>query len=149
MLERILDMMDIYVHLLQKDAPKALTDNLWQAIINLKHWVMIDGKPVYIRDGSGKSKIENAFRNGANSKSSKEIVNTVIEHHESLNEFTPKGMKKFLENCGYDVKPLGSKSSLKGQRFEDGGGYRIALAVTDIFNITLKKQVITKVLIGK
>ena len=74
----------------------------------------------------GKKNMENAFRNGINSKSSKEIVNTVIENHESLAEFTPKGMKLFLENCGYDVKPLGSKSSLKGQQFEDGGGYRIS-----------------------
>lgn len=76
-------------------------------------------------DNSGKSQIENAFRKGVNSKSSKEIVDTIIEHHESLGEFTPTGMKNYLEKCGYDVKPLGSRSGLQGQKFEDGGGYRV------------------------
>ena len=36
MLERILDTIDLYINSLQKDYPKALTDNLWQVIINLR-----------------------------------------------------------------------------------------------------------------
>lgn len=88
---------------------------------------------------SKKAKIEDAFRNNVSSKSSKEIVNTVIENHDALSEFTPESMKSFLEKCGYDVKPLGSKSSLNGQRFEDGGGYRILFGGDGYFQYHPKK----------
>lgn len=70
-------------------------------------------------------KMEEAFRKGLENKSSKETVDAIIENHEALSEFTPKSMKSFLEECGYGVKPLGSRSSLKGQSLDDGGGYRV------------------------
>ncbi|MCR5016605.1 MAG: hypothetical protein K6A75_08545 [Ruminococcus sp.] len=33
-------------------------------------------------------------------------------------------MKDFLDANGYNTKPLGGKSSLKGIPFNEGGGYR-------------------------
>lgn len=76
-----------------------------------------------IIETEGQKAIREAFQN---SKSSKVIVDTVILNHTSLADYTPESMKKMLEAVGYDVKPLGSKSSLKGIPFEDGGGYRIS-----------------------
>ena len=49
MLERILNTIDLYINSLQKDYPKALTDNLWQAIINLRKYS--DSQP---RDDHGR-----------------------------------------------------------------------------------------------
>lgn len=49
MLERILEITELYIDLLQKDYPKALTDNLWQAIINLRKYS--DSQP---RDDHGR-----------------------------------------------------------------------------------------------
>ena len=49
MLERILDTIDLYINSLQKDYPKALTDNLWQVIINLRKYS--DSQP---RDDHGR-----------------------------------------------------------------------------------------------
>ncbi len=49
MLEKILDTIDLYINSLQKDYPKALTDNLWQVIINLRKYS--DGQP---RDDHGR-----------------------------------------------------------------------------------------------
>lgn len=66
--------------------------------------------------------IKNAF--GAKGTSD-DIVSAVIDNHESLAAYTPKSMKSMLEELGYEVKPLGSKSSLKGIPFEEGGGYRV------------------------
>lgn len=37
---------------------------------------------------------------------------------------TPGEWKTFFENLGFDIEPLG-KGSLKGIKYEDGGGYRI------------------------
>ena len=51
---------------------------------------------------------------------------SIFENHEALAAFTHDSMKSFLEECGYEVRPLGSSSSLKGMRFEQGGGYRVA-----------------------
>ena len=41
-----------------------------------------------------------------------------------LGQRTPAGWKDFLDDLGFETKPLGA-GSLKGIRFEDGGGYRI------------------------
>ena len=41
-----------------------------------------------------------------------------------LGERTPTKWKEYLEQLGFDVKPLG-RGSLKDVAFEDGGGYRI------------------------
>lgn len=76
-----------------------------------------------IIETGGKDVIINAFKNG---KTSDEVVGTIIENHKSLSEFTPKSMKELLEDLGYEVKPLGGKSTLKGIPFEKGGGYRTA-----------------------
>lgn len=76
-----------------------------------------------IIETEGQKAIREVFQN---SKSSKVIVDTVISNHESLADYTPASMKEMLEAAGYDVRPLGSKSSLKGIPFEDGGGYRTA-----------------------
>lgn len=70
----------------------------------------------------GQRAIRNAFASGITSQ---EIVNGVIAHHRALAEFTPTSMKTMLEALGYEVRPLGSKSSLKGIPFEQGGGYRV------------------------
>lgn len=41
-----------------------------------------------------------------------------------LSKRTPAAWKDFLDKLGFETKPLGA-GSLKGIRFEDGGGYRI------------------------
>lgn len=94
------------------------------AIIEARGWVTKDGKHFYIESKVAKA-IKSAFRKGLANKSSKETVDTIIDNHEALAEFTPKGMKLFLEECGYEVKPLGSRSSLKGRSLGEGGGYRV------------------------
>lgn len=66
--------------------------------------------------------IKNAF---AAKGTSDDIVSAVIDNHEGLASYTPKSMKSMLEELGHEVKPLGSKSSLKGIPFEEGGGYRV------------------------
>jgi hypothetical protein len=75
-----------------------------------------------IIESKGKKAIKDAFITG---KSSENIVGAIIDNHKSLAEFTPKEMKSFLEANGYKTKPLGSRSSLKGIPFEQGGGYRV------------------------
>lgn len=88
-----------------------------------------DGKDVEKSDESGiiKSKgqqeIQKAFKTA---KTSTEIADTIINNHRALADYTPSSMKQMLENLGYDVKPLGGKSSLKGIPFENGGGYRVS-----------------------
>ena len=67
--------------------------------------------------------IYNAF---AKATTSDELVDAVINNHKALADFTPETMKKMLTELGYDVRPLGSKSSLKGIPFEEGGGYRVS-----------------------
>ena len=67
--------------------------------------------------------IRDAF---ANATTSDEVVDAIINNHEALADFTPETMKKMLTDLGYDVKPLGSRSSLKGLPFEEGGGYRVS-----------------------
>ena len=48
-----------------------------------------------------------------------------LENNPSIfGERTPTEWKEYLEQLGFDLKPLG-RGSLKGVAFEDGGGYRI------------------------
>lgn len=68
-----------------------------------------------------KQQIFDAFVSG---KDSDEIVDIIIEHHKGLKYILPAEMKKYLEENGYTVTPLGSKSTLYGIPFEQGGGYR-------------------------
>lgn len=49
MLERLFDTIDLYINLLQKDYPKVLTENLWQAIMDLRKYS--DSQP---RDDHGR-----------------------------------------------------------------------------------------------
>lgn len=72
---------------------------------------------------SDKKCILNAFTSG---KHSDDIVDEIIIHHKGFKDIDPAEMKKFLEDNGYNVKPLGGKSALKGIPFEQGGGYRTA-----------------------
>ena len=62
-----------------------------------------------------------AFKNG---KTSDDIVQGVIANHLGLKKISPEELKLLLEEYGYDIIPLGSKSSLSGLPFEEGGGYR-------------------------
>lgn len=41
-----------------------------------------------------------------------------------LQAYTPQGLKRALENKGYEVKPM-SNGNFKGVPFEEGGGYKI------------------------
>jgi hypothetical protein len=66
--------------------------------------------------------IKNAF---ATKGTSDDSVSAMIDNHEGLAAYTPKSMKSMLEELGHEVKSLGSKSSLKGIPFEEGGGYRV------------------------
>ena len=44
MIHKILDTIDLYTDLLQKDSPQPLTENLWQAIMNLRKYS--DSQPI-------------------------------------------------------------------------------------------------------
>lgn len=46
------------------------------------------------------------------------------EHPMMFRAYTPKGLKKALENAGYNVKTL-SKGKYKGIPFENGGGFKV------------------------
>ena len=74
-----------------------------------------------IIESKEKRAIKNAFIHG---KTSDEIVGVIIDNHKGLADFTPAEMKDFLDANGYNTKPLGGKSSLKGIPFNEGGGYR-------------------------
>ena len=43
-------------------------------------------------------------------------------------------MKQMLEDIGYAVRPLSSRSRLKGVRFEDGGGYGMNFGYNGYFH---------------
>jgi hypothetical protein len=83
-----------------------------------------------ILESKEKQAIKEAFINGTVSD---EIVEVIISNHKGLAEFTPNEMKSFLEENGYKTKPLGSKSSLKGVPFEEGGGYRVTFCFDGYF----------------
>ncbi len=72
---------------------------------------------------SDKQCILDAFTSGNHSD---DIVDEIILHHKGFKDIDPAEMKKFLEDNGYNVKPLGGRSALKGIPFEQGGGYRVA-----------------------
>lgn len=90
---------------------------------------------------NGEETIRNIFSQfDKRSKDSSPIVDGIIENHECLSSFTPESMKKMLEDLGYEVKPLGGKSSLKGIPFEEGGGYRTAFGGDGYFQYHPKKN---------
>lgn len=62
-----------------------------------------------------------AFKNG---KTSDEIVQGVIANHIGFKKLSPGELKSLLEEYGYDIMPLGSRSTISGLPFEEGGGYR-------------------------
>lgn len=53
-----------------------------------------------------------------------DFVSRILIHPKILSTYSPEMLKKTLENKGYDVKPLAG-GSLKGVRFEDGGGFKV------------------------
>lgn len=53
-----------------------------------------------------------------------EFIIKLEQNSAILSERTPEEWKEFLNDLGFEVKPLGA-GSLKGIKFEDGGGYRI------------------------
>ena len=53
-----------------------------------------------------------------------DLASRIAGHPKMLKAYSPEGLKKTLENSGYDVKPL-MGGSLKGIKFEDGGGYKV------------------------
>lgn len=76
------------------------------------------------RAAYSEKKTENIIRAFQEGKSSDEICSRVIANHSGFKNIEPAEMKKLLENSGYVIMPLGSKSSLSGIPFEEGGGYR-------------------------
>lgn len=48
----------------------------------------------------------------------------IVAHPKRLQAYTPKSLKKALEDAGYTVTPL-KKGGLKNKKFEDGGGYKV------------------------
>lgn len=56
-------------------------------------------------------------------KTKRAFADQFFDNPQILSKFTPKGLKMTLETEGYTVIPLG-RGSLKGELFENGGGYR-------------------------
>lgn len=95
MLERILDTIDLYINSLQKDYPKALTDNLWQAIINLRKYS--DSQP---RDDHGRW----TDGGGGDSSSSGGTVtaNDIASNAHSRNT----ELEKMIQRCINEPQPV-------------------------------------------
>ena len=79
--------------------------------------------------GSSSDEKINSLRrmlNGKNPLTLDQIEFTIKLEQDSsiLGQRTPKEWKDYLDNLGFETKPLGA-GSLKGIKFEDGGGYRI------------------------
>ena len=79
--------------------------------------------------GSSSDEKINSLRrmlNGKNPLTLDQIEFTIKLEQDSsiLGQRTPKEWKDYLDNLGFETKPLGA-GSLKGIQFEDGGGYRI------------------------
>lgn len=67
------------------------------------------------------------------------LYDYITANSEILKDFSPERMKGFLEETGYDVKPLG-QGSLRGISFEDGGGYKINFGGNGEFQYHPKKH---------
>lgn len=68
---------------------------------------------------------EVAFKEQLKSKNNSNILTEVLNtNHKIFAKYTPKQMKQFLEDIGWNVKPL-SDGNFKGITFEDGGGFKI------------------------
>lgn len=95
MLERILDTIDLYINSLPKDYPKALTDNLWQAIINLRKYS--DSQP---RDDHGRW----TDGGGGDSSSSGGTVtaNDIASNAHSRNT----ELEKMIQRCINEPQPV-------------------------------------------
>lgn len=52
------------------------------------------------------------------------LSDAIRDNPGALRDFTPESMYDLLERCGMNPQPL-SKGSLKGKRFQDGGGYKV------------------------
>lgn len=62
----------------------------------------------------------------------------IATHPRMLAAYTPKGLKKALENAGYDVEPL-AKGNLEGITFEEGGGFKVNFGGDGIIQYHPKK----------
>jgi hypothetical protein len=83
--------------------------------VHSKDWISEEG---YVKIERQKREKELKLSNG--------LAAQVSKHPKMLQAYTPESLKKALEAAGYDVKPLGTKSRLKGIPFEEGGGYRVS-----------------------
>lgn len=69
-------------------------------------------------------KIEKRKRIGLDDNVKRDFIRQIVAHPEMLGQYTPGELKDALEKMGYSVVPL-SDGSLKGRKFEDGGGYKV------------------------
>ncbi len=60
---------------------------------------------------------------GGDDSDAKKFLYDLAEHPKKLGTYTPKSLKKALEEKGCDVKPL-SDGNFQDVSFEDGGGYK-------------------------
>lgn len=52
------------------------------------------------------------------------LADRIASHPKTFRAYTPKGLKRSLENVGYEVKPL-ARGGLKDVPFEEGGGFKV------------------------
>lgn len=79
-----------------------------------------------IEEAERESRIERAEeieRRNASKKREK-LLEPLIENPQNLKNWTPEGLKAYLEKQGFKVEPL-ARGSLKGISFEQGGGWKI------------------------
>jgi hypothetical protein len=71
-------------------------------------------------DGEGSNRVE-----GAGNTIKLNDLDEFFSNPKMFGEATPDEWYKYFQNNGFNPQPLGSKSSLKGIPFDQGGGFRI------------------------
>jgi RHS repeat-associated protein len=89
------------------------------AVLNLAAATAIYQQASY-RNGWGSSGVANGI-----GKINIKSVDDLFTNPKALSAATPDEWYKYLKYNGYNPQPLGSKSSLQGIPFEEGGGFRI------------------------
>ncbi|WP_455715427.1 minor capsid protein [Anaerosporobacter sp.] len=86
-----------------------------------------DGKTQYVKD----MKYNEWYKKYVDKPVKSDIIESIVDDPMKFSQYTPKDLKEKLEEAGFDVKPL-NRGSLKGMKFEEGGGYKVNFGMDGI-----------------
>ena len=78
-----------------------------------------------IKNAEDATKSIGGANGGTGSKIEINTVDDLFDNPKALSNATPEEWYDYLQKNGYNPQPLGSKSSLNGVSFDQGGGFRI------------------------